>query len=131
MHRYIPSKSPDPARWLALTESERIELVVEAHRKERLNPDALRMHAMLQAVVETQLATSDPPAVPLALARLCADGMSRHDALHAIVSVLVENLYAAFGADRSGVQAPLPEAYADAVSKITRQSWLESQRGDS
>jgi hypothetical protein len=131
MHRYFSSKSPDPARWLALTESERIELVVEAHRKERLDPEALRMHAMLQAVVETQLAAADPAVVPQALARLCAEGLPRHDAIHAIISVLVGNLYAAFGSAATGPQAPLPDAYADAVSKLTRQSWLESQRGES
>jgi hypothetical protein len=56
MRRYFPSKGPDPARWLALAEDDRIDLAMDAHRKERLDDGALRMHAMLHVMVETQLA---------------------------------------------------------------------------
>jgi hypothetical protein len=40
-------------------------------------------------VVENQIALGEPPAVREALARLMGEGLDRHDALHAVGSVVM------------------------------------------
>jgi Domain of unknown function (DUF1841) len=129
MKRYDPDKEPDAAKWLALSEAERIELATDVHRADRLDADALVLHSALHVAVETQLATREPASVPHALARLRAQGLSRHDAVHAIASVLAEQLQAAVGGGATSATS-LPKAYDDAISVLDGNKWLAVHRGD-
>jgi hypothetical protein len=129
MNRYDPNKGPDAAKWLALSESERIDLTTAAHRADRLDADALVLHSALHAAVETQLAMGEPASVSNALARLRSQGLSRHDAVHAIASVLTEQLHAAIGCGATS-STSLPQAYDDAVSVLDGKRWLADHRGD-
>lgn len=61
--------------------------VVEEHARRphpHLEPDAMRAHLLIHELVEKQLAERDPPEVATALHRLLADGLDRHEAVHAI-----------------------------------------------
>lgn len=89
MDTYNPDIAPDPDVWLALDEGERIHLVGVAHEGERLKDESAdRLHALFHTVVETQLAEGQPPAVRRTMERFQARGVSRHQTLHAIASVL-------------------------------------------
>lgn len=54
--KYNPEIAPIPAAWLALDESERIELCIAFHKKTKEKPPNLKLHAIIHAVVENQLA---------------------------------------------------------------------------
>jgi hypothetical protein len=129
MNSYDPDKEQNDAQWLALTESERIDLATEAHRMVRLDADARILHSALHVAVETQLAMREPASVPQAMERLLSQGLSRHEAVHAIASVLARQLQAAAGSAASP-STSLPMAYDEAVSMLDGNQWLASHRGD-
>jgi hypothetical protein len=88
--RYDASTAPDPQAWLELDEQERIELVIAYHRRYHLpmGQDP-KMHGVAHVIVENQVAMGDATVVPATLARLMREGLNRHDAIHAIGSVLM------------------------------------------
>jgi hypothetical protein len=92
MSRYDPSQTPDPAEWLDLDEQERLDRVERYHRRARIDLPNRTLHASIHVAVENQLAAEDEPAVR-ALARLMKEGLSRHDAVHAIGSLVAEHIY--------------------------------------
>ena len=55
---------------------------------EDLRGPALRLHASLHTVVETQILEKDPPATSETIDRLTRGGLSRHDAVHLICDVV-------------------------------------------
>jgi hypothetical protein len=83
---YDPLVDPDARAWLALSEAQRLETVLEYHRRLQIMSPSARLHAALHVTVENQLAERQA-AVIAALARLTASGMDRHEAIHAIASV--------------------------------------------
>ena len=91
MKLYIRDKSPDPADWLDTDESERIDLVSSYHRRVRVRLPDLRVHATIHVIVENQVAMRER-AVVETLSRLQGEGLNRHDAIHAIGSVMVEHM---------------------------------------
>jgi hypothetical protein len=122
MERYDPERAPPPADWLALDEGERIHLIEVFHRDARVPlPKAARAaHASIHAVVENQLALYDEPIVR-ALARLMKEGLSRHDAVHAIGSVLVEGIYDVVASNDPG--DTFRARYYAAVERLSAVSW--------
>ena len=90
--RYDPAKAPDPASWLALDESSRAAAVQKFHREARVKLPNVRAHALFHVIVENQLAER-VDAVVRAVSRLQSEGLSRHDALHAVGSVLAANMF--------------------------------------
>jgi hypothetical protein len=91
MRRYDPDKPPDPHDWLAGDEQRRIDLVTSYHRRAGVRLPSLRGHATIHVIVENQLAMAQP-AVVETLERLQHEGLTRHAAVHAIGSVLLEHL---------------------------------------
>jgi hypothetical protein len=81
--------------WLALDESERLSLVEAFHRDARipLPKSARALHAAIHTIVENQLALGEQETVRETLQRLLDDGLTRHDALHAIGATLAERIY--------------------------------------
>ena len=51
------------------------------------------LHALMHGIVENQLAARDPAEVATTLERLMVAGLSRHEAIHAIASVVAEALF--------------------------------------
>jgi len=122
--RYDPDRAPDPELWLALDESERIDAVDAYHRRvEERVPDHL-LHAAFHTIVETQLAMA-MPAVTDALVRLRADGLSRHDAVHAIGSVLAAEMFELMQPD-APPDVDVNARYEAALRELTAASWLAS-----
>jgi hypothetical protein len=78
--RYDAAKAPDPKAWLELDEQERIDLVLEYHRRHHMPMgESANLHGVAHVIVENQIALGDSPAVREALARLIVEGLDRHD----------------------------------------------------
>jgi hypothetical protein len=120
MDPYDPD-TPSPSDWLATDEGERIELVSSYHRGRQIQlPDA-QLHAVIHVVVENQLALGEP-VVAEALARLQSEGLSRHDALHAIGSVLAPHLYELMQ-DSTDASSDPYRRYLERLSTFTAKEW--------
>ena len=122
MDQYDPQVAPDSKDWLALDEGERILLVEEHHRDARvpLPKRARTLHASVHVVVENQLALADEPVVR-ALDRLVREGLSRHDAVHAIGSVVAEEIYVLL--KEQDIPDTARTRYYAAIEQLTAASW--------
>jgi hypothetical protein len=113
--RYDPMDAPDSAEWLAASEADRLDAVLRNHKRTKKRAGNLRAHAAFHVIVETQLAEGLGGTVR-ALARLREQGLDRHDAIHAVGSVLAEQFHAAFrhrAFDSSQYEARLDALTAD------------------
>ena len=124
METYDPMEHPDPDHWLALDEDERIYLIEEFHKRARVDLPNVRLHVSFHAVVETQLASSDPPQAVETLERLLGEGLDRHDAIHAIGSILSEVMYHAM--QNPTENADPTQAYIEGLKDLTVEKWLAS-----
>jgi hypothetical protein len=115
---YDPEVAPDPQEWLELDEQERIALAEAHHLAAHIELPNAKAHACFHAIVENQIA-EEYQYVVRAMARLRSEGLSRHDALHAIGSVLAEQLHKAVST-HTEFSAPRYEA---AVGRLTARIW--------
>jgi hypothetical protein len=123
MNRYDPELAPDPEAWLALDEATRISLARAFHASHGEYGESLSAHAAMHAVVETQVAASQPVEAAQALNRLIGAGLSRHDAIHALASVLAEFMAPILKNPHTAPPFDLA-AYGGALSGLTASSWL-------
>lgn len=124
MRHYDPEKQPRPSEWLALDEQERIQLAEAHHRAARVKLPSVKAHACIHVAVENQIAEGLEPVVR-AMTRLTKEGLSRHDALHAIGSMVAEHLYeAARAEDKDNFASTHQARYAAAVERLTAKGWL-------
>jgi len=121
MDSYDPDASWDAADWLQTDEGERIELVSSFHRRRKIHLPNAQLHAVIHVIVENQLALGDEIVVGT-LARLQREGLGRHDAVHAIGSVLAADLYELMqeGADATG---DAYRRYLERLKKLTAKNW--------
>jgi hypothetical protein len=125
MDRYDPDRPPAPPEWLALTEDERLDIVLAHHANTGTRLPNARLHAAIHVVVENQLAQGEPGAVGDTLRRLQREGLTRHDAIHAIgatVTELLLELSSAPGADAKATTA----RYIERLSELSARDFLES-----
>ena len=108
MEAYDPSRSPVPQVWLALTEFKRIELVEAFHERSGDFGGSLKLHSMIHTVVENQLAMAHPAEAGEALSRLMRQGLDRHEAIHAIGTVLAEHLFPILKAKENRLSSTRP-----------------------
>lgn len=123
MKTYDPETAPDPVEWLALEESERVILVASFHRHAQIRLPDPQIHAAIHSVVENQLAEK-LQTVRETLERLKAEGLSRHDAIHAVGAVLVEHLNRLIR-DKAA-PADAVESYFQELRALTAKAWLSS-----
>ena len=121
MNSYNPDRSRAAADWLQLDEVERIELVSSYHRRKKIHLPNAQLHAVIHVVVENQLALGEQVVVET-LARLQREGLSRHDALHAIGSVLATDLYELMQ-ESSEPTGDTYRRYLERLQKLTAKSW--------
>ena len=120
MDSYDPD-APGSSDWLETDEVERIELVASYHRRHKVSLPNAQLHAVIHVVVENQLALGETVVVET-LARLQKEGLSRHDALHAIGSVLAADLYELM---QDGTKATdgAYRGYLESLQKLTARNW--------
>jgi uncharacterized protein len=84
------------------------------------------MHAVIHLIVENQLAMPDQDVVRDALSRLCNEGLERHEALHAVGSVVAEHMVdlARGGRATSGGTAE----YHAKLAELSAARWRASGR---
>jgi uncharacterized protein YoaH (UPF0181 family) len=116
--RYDPGRAPDPARWIALPEDERIEMVERHHRRQNIRLPRPTVHAVMHVIVENQIALGETPVVE-AIPRLMGEGLSRHDALHAVAWVLAMHMR---DVATSGEEFAT-DAYYSEVRELTKERW--------
>jgi hypothetical protein len=122
MDSYDPDTSRNPADWLETDEGDRIEMVSSYHRRKKIRLPNARLHAVIHVVVENQLALGEE-AVVKTLARLQAEGLGRHDALHAIGSVLAADLYELMRENAESTDAVYAR-YLERLQRLTAKEWL-------
>lgn len=132
MKLYDPELAPNATAWLALDEGQRIQLAEAHHRIARIKLPNLKAHAVFHAIVENQIAGGLEPVIR-AMERLAREGLSRHDALHAIGSVLAGHLSETMSAkDQDDVNTGQAR-YNAAVERLSAIKWRrqygESKRG--
>lgn len=121
MSSYDPDTSPVPTIWLQTDEGERIEMVSAYHRRNNVTLPNAKLHAVIHVVVENQIALGEEIVIET-LARLQREGLGRHDALHAIGSVLAENLYELMQENRDSADEPY-RMYLQRLEQLTASSW--------
>jgi hypothetical protein len=133
IEEYDPLVEPNPAEWLALGEQERIDLVMAYHQRARIRVPNAMPHAIIHAVIETQIAMGDELPVRRTAQRLIREGLDRHDAIHAIGSVLAGHLNDLMREVRSNAPSekrgadPDPSAhYFAELERLTAEEWLQS-----
>lgn len=123
MRYYDPEHAPDPQEWLACDEQERMLLVEQHHRAARIKLPSIKAHAAFHAMVENQIAEGREPVVR-AMERLTREGLSRHDAVHAVASVAAEQLHEAVNSKDEDSAATVQARYDAAVERLTAKEWL-------
>ena len=117
--KYDPDHAPDPRAWLGADELDLIDLVERWHDGARIRMPNPRAHAAVHVMVENQAAMADETPVAAAVARLMGQGLSRHDALHAVGSVLLSHMNTA-----AATNIPISrDAYFADVRALTVESW--------
>jgi hypothetical protein len=125
MKAYDPAKGPRASDWLSSDEDERLALVESYHRRKRIHVPNVRLHAVIHVIVENQLALGEQVVVET-LARLQADGLSRHDTVHAIGSVLAEHLHQLLADEGLAPDVDQHREYFDALKSLTADAWRNS-----
>jgi len=101
-----------------MPESERLDAVRRQHKKAKCRAGSPSVHAAIHVTVENQLAEGHGEATA-AMVRLLAEGLERHDALHAIGSIVAHEMF-----DIVKVERPHdPEVYARRLRALTAASW--------
>jgi hypothetical protein len=123
--QYDAGEPLDHEGWLRIDEAARAELVLRYHRKKKVRLPNLQLHATMHVVVENQVAMREEIPVHRTLERLMAEGLDRHDAVHAIGSVLARHLFAAM---KHGLQAEDPNvAYWAELEKLSASNWSRNR----
>jgi hypothetical protein len=125
MDHYDPLLAPDPVEWLAVEEGQRITLVVDYHEGARVKLPNHRVHAAIHVIVENQIAMGEELPVRRVLDRLQNEGLDRHDAIHAIGSVLAEHLSDLLSTGTRKGDAN--EAYWAGLGRLTAHGWRRAR----
>lgn len=120
MCEYDPTMDPGPGKWDSLEDDEKLQLVQQYHERYDADLPDLALHSLVHTIVENQVALGDETPVAATLARLKSEGLDRHDAIHAIASVLVNYLHEMLsGSDTKGPN----DQYFESLIELTAESW--------
>ena len=120
MNQYDPGNDQDPEEWNSLDDDERLELVRQYHERFDADLPDVALHSVVHTIVENQVSLGDEIPVAATLTRLRNEGLDRHDAVHAIASVLVIYLHEMLsGPDTHGQT----KQFFQALAGLTADSW--------
>jgi hypothetical protein len=121
---YDADVAPAAADWLALDEAERVQLAEAYHRRLGIDHPQLKLHATIHAVVENQVASREVEVLD-AFARLQKEGLTRHEAVHAVGLVVVEHMVEVFKSKTGAGTSPVTP-YGERVRQLTAEVWRRS-----
>ena len=109
-----------------MSEDAQIRIVREYHKSGA--PELLKeeLHAAFHVMVENQLASGESPVVGT-LDRLIDEGLDRHEALHAISSVLMEHMYD--NVHRGSTGDNTKEMYYQDLAHLSAAEWKNPGSG--
>jgi hypothetical protein len=119
--QYEANEQPHSATWLELDESERVDAVMDYHRRIKVVPENLQLHAMTHVVVENQVALAEKTPVPATLNRLMYEGLDRHEAIHAIGSILMSIVFDV--SQEPDVGGDINARYSRELATLTAAGW--------
>jgi hypothetical protein len=119
--QYDPHEHIISDAWLALDESERMQLVGRYHRRQRIRLPNETIHAVVHVIVENQVALGEAFPAKAVLHRLMKEGLDRHEAIHAIGSVLSGKLFAVMSQQEAWDD--LNADYMEKLKSLTAESW--------
>jgi hypothetical protein len=125
MDEYDPENAPDPETWLELDDSERIQLVVEQHVEADDECPNLEVHAIIHAIVENQIAMGLESTTET-MERLQREGLTRHDALHAVGSVVAEHMFEILRTGGKSLAGSVQPAIDAALRRLDAARWRAS-----
>ena len=130
MKTYDPERAVNPLEWNSLDEQERLDLAERYHRKKRIKMPNSTLHAVFHVIVENQVALGSEIPAQKTLERLMREGLNRHDAIHAIASVLSGRVFelVKHGAKKD---QDVNEIYHHLLEELTAESWLKSASEES
>ncbi len=108
-----------------MDEHERMMLVMEYHREAGVELPNEPVHAVVHVVVESQITLGDEMSAQAALERLMREGLDRHEAIHAVGSVLMDFVQALI---RDDAAPGANERYNEELEKLTAAEWLKTFR---
>ena len=119
--QYEANDQPHSATWLELDETERVDAVMDYHRRIKVVPENLQLHAMTHVVVENQVALGEATPVPATLNRLMDEGLDRHEAIHAIGSILMSIVFDV--SQEPDVGGDINARYSRELATLTAAGW--------
>ena len=125
MDQYDPLFAPDAEEWMAMDEGELIDLVHDYHRRARVRLPNARLHATIHVVVETQIAMGSELPTGRTVDRLQAEGLDRHEAIHAVGLVLAEHMIDLMKEETPGGDPNV--AYGASLESLTAEGWRRSR----
>lgn len=123
---YDPLVEPDPTLWPALDEQEQIDLVEDYHRRARLKAPRATAHAIMHVIVENQIAEDEALPAKRAAERLISQGLDRHEAIHAIGSVLIGHMNDLLKQGKPRDGSDPNAAYFAELERLTAEAWRRS-----
>ncbi|MGI2029721.1 hypothetical protein [Endozoicomonas acroporae] len=126
MKYYNPDKPLNISEWLVLDDAQRKILVYNFHESigaEFQDDGALTMHSYMHVVVENQIA-ANVDLVSETVTKLVRQGLSRHEALHAISAIIVEDIFDMLKGSKSEFCL---KKYRRKLEKITAKRWRKGQ----
>ncbi len=123
--RYDALKKPNPQKWLGAEEAARIAAVKEYHFKNSVELPNEEIHALIHVTIENQIALKDETPVAEAMQRLMNEGLNRHDAIHAVGSVLGKFFWKVLNG--SDIESPdsWKDSYFKEVQALTKEKWYK------
>jgi hypothetical protein len=128
MEKYDPQRAPDPEAWQSLDEQECIDLVMAYHRRAGVELPNELLHGVMHAVVENQILMGDEISTGETVERLMGEGLDRHDAIHAVGSVVAGFLHQQMTSDSgvgNGDAAVANARLNEEIRNLTAARWLE------
>lgn len=126
MDSYDPLVAPDPDEWLAMDEMERTALVEDYHRRQKTRLPNLQAHAVFHVIAENQAAMGSETPAADKLQALMREGLDRHEAVHAIASVIAKMYHRVMQKENID---DLNRWYAEELQELTKKKWEESGLG--
>lgn len=98
-----------------------MKLVLVHHRKAGVRLPNANLHAVTHVVVENQLLLEDKTPVASTFERLLREGLSRHDAIHAIGTALAPVI---FDVLKGEIRSDPNLVYYQRLRELTAASWI-------
>lgn len=113
MH-YDPEEAPAPSEWLRLAS--------KYHAVARIKVPNAEAHALFHAIVENQVAEGVEPTCRT-MERLRREGLTRHDAVHAVGSVIAQFVYDSMRGDGGGSTGDALRELNAKIESLSAREW--------